>query len=189
MGVSKYKESAVGTYYHLYNRGNQKKPIFIEKNDYSYYLHRLRLAIKKFDFSLICYCLMPNHVHLIVKQNNIIPPSKLISSIHTSYAMVFNKKYKSVGHLFQDRFKQKIISDDQYMINLIAYIHLNPVLSKICKNPTDYLWSSYKEYAGLSKYPSCDHHLINNYGFKGLSFEEFIVSANAIDPYDAFDTD
>lgn len=189
MGVSKYKESAVNNYYHLYNRGNQKKLIFIDKDDYSYYLHRFRIAIKKLDFSLISYCLMPNHVHLIVKQNGIIPPSKLISSVHTSYAMIFNKKYKSVGHLFQDRFKQKIILDDDYMINLIAYILLNPVEGKICTDPKDYLWSSYREYVGLTKHPFCDQSLIKGYGFKRQSFKEFVMLARKINPYDAFDND
>jgi len=187
MGVSKYKESAPEAYYHLYNRGNQKNLIFKEKNDYSYYLHRLRKAINNFDFSIICYCFMPNHIHLIVRQNGLVSPSKLIASIHTSYAMFFNKKYKQVGHLFQDRFKQKIILDDDYILNLIAYIHYNPVSSKICLHPKDYIWSSYNEYNGSSRYPFCNHELLNGYNLKGQSFDDFIKSAKSIDPLDAFD--
>lgn len=186
MNNSKYKESAQGTYYHLYNRGNQKKKIFLDDNDFRFYLKRLVRSCKKYGFTLISYCLMSNHIHLIVKQGGNISPAKLISSLHTSYAMMFNKKYKLVGHLFQDRYKQKIIEDDSYMKNLIAYIHLNPVKDKICNFPKEYKWSSYLEYAkdlnGI-----CDHKFVEEYGLKGQSFKEFIKLAEQIAPDDAFD--
>lgn len=189
MGICKYKESSLGTYYHIYNRGNQKMEIFRDTNDYQIYLRKLVKFINRYNFSLISYCLMPNHVHLILKQLAEFAPSKLISSLHTSYAMIFNKKYNSAGHIFQDRFKQKIIADDEYMICLICYIHLNPVKDKLCKTPDQYIWSSYREYAGLNKYPRCDHQLFNNYSLKGQQFENLIRSANKIDERDAFDTD
>src|SRR3989344_5601448 len=102
MGNLKYKLSAPETYYHLYNRGNNKQKIFREDADYLFYLKRLKTALQKHKFELICYCLMPNHVHLIAKQSGEVPPAKFMSSLHTSYSMVFNKKYELVGHLFQD---------------------------------------------------------------------------------------
>lgn len=187
MGIYRYKQFAPDTYYHIYNRGNQKNLIFREEDDYFFYLRRLVQSIKKFNFSLISYCLMPNHIHLIVKQNGNFPPAKLISSLHTSYAMVYNKKYTTVGHLFQDRFKQRIISDDDYMKCLICYIHLNPVKDKICHTSEMYQWSSYKEYAGLTNYHRCDHNLLEAYNLKGQSFKEFINLAKHIEPYEAFD--
>src|SRR4030042_2931625 len=113
MGVAKYKEASPGTYYHIYNRGNQRNIIFREADDYRIYLRRLSQAVKKYNFSMIAYCLMPNHVHLLIKQNSDDSPAKLISSLHTSYSMIFNKKYDSVGHLFQGRFKQRIIQEDE----------------------------------------------------------------------------
>lgn len=146
---------------------------------------------KKYDFAIISYCLMPNHVHLIVKQNDGYAPVKFISSIHTSYAIVFNKKYKTVGHLFQDRFKQKIIEDDDYMINLIAYVHLNPVKAGLCNFLKEYRWSSYMEYAradGVTDSKNiCDRSFIEEYGIKGKTFEEFIRMAGNISEEDAFD--
>ena len=187
MGTSKYKESAPGTYYHIYNRGNQKNTIFKEIDDYKIYLRGLGQATKKFNFSLISYCLMPNHIHLLARQNEDSPPSKFISSLHTSYSMIFNKKYDSVGHLFQGRFKQKIIQNDEYMLGLIAYIHLNPVKDRLCRFPKEYMWSSYREYVGWVRFPLCDRALINNYRFKGQSFEDFINLAGKIDPMEAFD--
>lgn len=188
MNNSKYKESAKGTYYHLYNRGNQKKEIFFQKGDYVFYLKRLVEACEKYAFSLVCYCLMPNHIHIVAKQIGDFSPSKLMSSLHTSYSMVFNKKYQLVGHLFQDRFKQKIILEDAYMKQLVAYVHLNPVKDKLCNFPKEYEWSSYREYANLKDSPLiCDQSLIESYGFKGQSFEEFIEFANQINAEDAFD--
>lgn len=135
---------------------------------------------------------MPNHIHLIVRQNSDIAPSKFISSVHTGYAIAFNKKYNSAGHLFQDRFKQKIISDNDYLINLIAYIHLNPVKAGICKFPKEYKWSSYLEYAVENKPMEnlkriCDYQFIKEYGMKGQSFEEFLNMAGKISEDDAFE--
>lgn len=189
MGVLKYKESAPGTYYHLYNRGNQKINIFREESDRQLYLNRLVKAIKKYDFSLIAYTLELNHFHFIVKQNGEFTPSKLFASIHTSYSMIFNLKYKTVGHLFQDRFKQKIISNDDYMLNMIAYIHINSVKDHLCNLPEEYKWSSYREYAGLTSNKICDHDLIDGLNLKGKSFEDYIRMASQISPFDAFDID
>ncbi len=186
MNNSKYKQSAKGTFYHIYNRGNQKRKIFLDNNDYLFYLKKLDVLCKKYEFALISYCLMPNHIHLIIRQNGNISPSKFISSLHTSYSMKFNKKYNLTGHLFQDRYKQKIIKNDSYIKNLIVYIHLNPVKDKICNLPKEYKWSSYLEYA-KDIHGICDHKLIEDYGFKGQSFEEFVELAEQISPQDAFD--
>lgn len=191
MSNSKYKQSAQGTYYHLYNRGNRKKDIFLDEKDYKFYLRKLAEAGKKYGFAIISYCLMSKHLHLIVRQNKEYPPAKFISSIHTSYATVFNKKYKTAGHLFQDRFKQKIIEDDDYMKNLIAYVHLNPVKAGICKFPKEYKWSSYMEYAKAGRVKGldglCDRALVEEYGIKGKTFEEFMMMAGNISEEDAFD--
>ncbi len=188
MGDLKYKQSAPGTYYHLYNRGNNKQKIFRGHLDYIFYLKRLKSVLEKCKFDLVCYCLMSNHVHLVVKQSNEIAPAKFISSLHTSYSMVFNKKYGLVGHLFQDRYKQKIIKSDEYMKALIAYVHLNPVTAKLSKFPKNYCWSSYLEYAkGLPGL--CSRELVESYGLKGLSFEEYVNLAGKISLSEAFDED
>ena len=94
-------------------------------------------------FSLVNYCLMPNHYHLLIKQNKEIPVSKLISRVCTSYSKYFNKKYDRVGHLFQDQFKQVNVDDNDYLLWLSAYIHQNPSVAGLIKNPIDYKWSSF----------------------------------------------
>jgi REP element-mobilizing transposase RayT len=197
MGTTKYKESAKDTFYHLYNRGNQKKEIFLDDLDYLVYLKLLRRAKNKFGFSVLAYCLMPNHLHLLVKQNQDFPPASLISSLHTSYVMFFNDKHRLVGHLFQDRYKQKIIDNNEYLQQLIAYIHLNPVEDKLCHLPKEYPWSSHREHflfegqsASHEDHPIisvCDQDLITRFSIKELSYESYTKSANNIAPYDAFD--
>lgn len=157
---SRYKTYAQGVIYHIYNRGNGQQNIFLEEADYNFYLNRLAKYLKKQNVSLICYVLMPNHVHLAVKQETSTPVFKLISSLHTSYSMYFNKKYKRVGHLFQDRFKQTIVESDEQLLYLTKYLHLNPVYAGFSKDPKGYLWSSYHEYIGPSPLPLCQREII-----------------------------
>lgn len=153
-----------GGYYHIYNRGNNKQDIFLDDSDYIFYLQRLRQAKEKQKASIICYCLMPNHIHLLVKQNSEIPIYRLISSIHTSYSMYFNRKYGKVGHLFQGRFKQNGVDKDKYLLQLSSYIHLNPLMNGLVNKLKDYQWSSYPDYIGTRDGTLCQKKtvLLNN---------------------------
>ncbi|MFH1536209.1 MAG: transposase [Patescibacteria group bacterium] len=159
---SRYKTYHQGAIYHIYNRGNGKQDIFLDDNDYRFYLNRLAENIKKYNISLICYALMPNHIHLVVKQNTKTPIYKLISSLHTSYSMYFNKKYKHTGHLFQDRFKQVLVETDEQLLHLSRYIHLNPLNSGFAKDPLKYFWSSYQDFIGTNPLSICNKEIIIN---------------------------
>src|SRR3989344_6845391 len=125
-----HKLCAPGEYYHIYNRGNGKQDIFLNSEDYRFFIKRLNfnlyppdeddetIRIQKLppnSFSLLCYCLMPNHFHLLIKQNGDISTSILVKKLCTSYSKFFNKKYNKVGHVFQDRFKQINVSDNEYL--------------------------------------------------------------------------
>ncbi|OGZ33768.1 MAG: hypothetical protein A3I88_02975 [Candidatus Portnoybacteria bacterium RIFCSPLOWO2_12_FULL_39_9] len=156
MGYYKPREFFPGEYYHIYNRGNAKQNIFLHEEDYIYYLQRLRKAKDKQKVSLICYCLMPNHLHLLLRQDSEMPISKFISILHIGYSMYFNEKYTRVGHLFQSRFQDKHIDKDEYLLYLASYIHLNPVVDGLVKKPEDYQWSSYQDYIGLREGTLCD---------------------------------
>ena len=157
-----YKLSGPGEFYHIYNRGNEKRNIFREQTDYEFFIWRLahNLFPERFPnkhrtpplptkaFSLISYCLMPNHFHLLLKQEKEISPSKLLLRLCTSYSMYFNKKYKRVGHLFQDQFKAVLIENNPQLMWISAYIHMNAVKDKIVKHPSEYKWSSYNDFVG-----------------------------------------
>src|SRR3989344_3048534 len=89
-----------GGFYHIYNRGNNKQDIFRDNKDYKRYLEKLAEYKKKHNVSIIAYCLMPNHVHLLLRQNGPQPISDFIQQVHTAYSMYFNKRHQIVGHLF-----------------------------------------------------------------------------------------
>lgn len=143
------------TYYHIFNRGVGKRTIFKEQKDYIVFLNLLKrhLSLQPIsdrqgreypwyakDIQLLAFCLMPNHFHLLVFQSDETAMTRLMRSICIAYTMYFNKKYKRVGHLFQDRFKAAIIDNDSYLQHISRYIHLNP------ESYQDYKWSSLPYY-------------------------------------------
>ncbi len=133
-------------FFHVFNRGLNKQEIFIDFHDYQRFLKRLEelRTRKRFDHAIYAYVLMPNHFHLLI-QTKKIPISKIMTSLLTSYSMYFNRKYKRVGTLFQNRFKSKLCDKDSYFLGASRYIHLNPIEAGLCLNLKDYPWSSYQE--------------------------------------------
>ena len=154
------KMSYSGGYYHVYNRGNRKQDIFFKPNDYVYYLEKLRDYKEKHEVTIICYCLMPNHIHLLVRQNSENPIYKFIHGLHTSYSIYVNRKYDKTGHLFQGRFKQKEIDKDEYLLQVSSYIHLNPLMDGLVEKLEDYQWSSYPDYIGLRPGTLCEKDMV-----------------------------
>lgn len=131
--------------YHVINRGNQKQPIFLASEDYEKYLEVVKHYKKKYGFSLYAYCLMPNHVHLIIEVKNPQDLAKIMQGLTQTYAIWFNKKYQKVGRLWQGRFKSLVIEKDRYLLDCLKYVELNPLRAEIVTRPGDYLWSSWKE--------------------------------------------
>jgi len=131
--------------YHMITRGSQKQVVFKCDNDFIYYLK----LIHKYKIELSCllygYCLMPNHVHLVMEFP--MGPGAMSSFMHKlnqTYAMRFNFKYNRVGHLWQNRYKSLVVLKDDYLINLIMYVEYNPVRAGIASRPEDYKWNSYR---------------------------------------------
>jgi REP element-mobilizing transposase RayT len=133
--------------YHIIQRGNERKSIFLQDGDKERFLETVTKAKDKYNFLIYCYCLMDNHVHILINDNgNDI--SKIMKSINVSYVSYFNRIYHRYGHLFQDRFKSELICNDQYLLEVSRYIHNNPVKAGIADKPGDYRWSSYNVYVG-----------------------------------------
>lgn len=134
-------------YLHVMCRGNNRRNVFIKPKDYRFYLwlagkYKIEAAIK-----IIHYCIMPNHVHFLL---GIAPESNLASfmkRLNLVYFFHFRKKREYVGHLWQGRFKSKIIEKDNYFIRCGKYIELNPVRARLCQAPEEYAFSSYMYYA------------------------------------------
>ncbi|NIO49728.1 MAG: hypothetical protein GTN73_09895 [Candidatus Aminicenantes bacterium] len=159
-----------GTFYHVLARGNNKQVIFKDDQDYNVYIIRLKRYHERYKFILYAYILMPNHIHLLI-ETGVAPLSKIMQGIQQSYTYYYHKKYESVGHLFQGRYKAIICQRDTYLLELVRYIHLNPVRAAIVASPEDYLWSSHQVYLGYSRQPFVKKDLI----FKMFSEDESVA--------------
>ena len=177
---------AQGEYYHIYNRGNNKQEIFKDEEDYHRFIGLIYACNQVESFkidnlqkdqglfnatrseplvSIGAYCLMPNHFHIMITQNEDEGISKFIKKFLTAYVMYFNKKYKRTGSLFEGKFKAEHIDNDRYLKYLYSYIHLNPIklIQKdwkekgiLNKNKAldflrNYKYSSYLDYLGENR--------------------------------------
>lgn len=150
-----------GGYYHIYTRGSEKRNIFIDRADRERFLNRLKEYKDRHRVSVLCYCLMPNHYHLLVKQLSSESISKFISRLNLAYAMYFNKRYERVGPLFQGRFKAKNVDKDEYIVHLSRYIHLNSLA--VNSDFENYPWSSISYYLKRNDVDFIDTSMILSY--------------------------
>lgn len=134
-----------GALYHVIARGNHQNQIFLTTKDYQKYLYLIKRYKKRYDFLLYAYALMTNHVHLLIETADV-PLSKIMQGLQQTYTQFFNWKYGKVGHLFQGRYKAIICQKDIYLLELIRYIHLNPIRAGVTKGLVQYPWTSYSYY-------------------------------------------
>jgi putative transposase len=139
------------SYYHIMTRGNNRNVVFKSKSDYCYYLKPLKKYKLELPFDLYHYCLMPNHVHMLIQTKKASDFSLFMKKINLAYFHHYRQAYDWVGHFWQDRFKSQPVGKDEYFIQCGKYIELNPVRKNLVKRPQDYFFSSYKHYANGSK--------------------------------------
>lgn len=203
------KEFVSDSFYHLYNRGVEKRIIFNDEQDYTVFLSYLKtylvpkdivalqktlkdpdvswkikdrvlkeLRLNNFagDVTLVSYCLMPNHFHLLVKQREAESIDRFMNSLCTRYAMYFNKKHKRVGVLFQDHYKAVRVVTDEQLLHLSRYIHSNPTKStKLASQGAPlqtYMYSSYQDYLGLRRTSWVASNMVLGY-FKNKSMGSY----------------
>lgn len=135
--------------YHIYNRGLNKSKIFFDQNNYIYFLGKAEKYLTK-SADIICYCLMPNHFHFVILVNDQNKITQALTSFFLSYSKAINKSLKRTGPLFEGRFKAKLIPENNYLLHLSRYIHLNPVRAGLVKQTDEWLFSSYKDYVDLN---------------------------------------
>ncbi|MBF0570444.1 MAG: transposase [Candidatus Omnitrophica bacterium] len=133
-----------GAIYHIINRGNNRQAIFLESADQRHYLRCLYHYKKKYKFQLYAFCLMTNHVHLLLRVSEWGTVSKIMQSLTVAYNRWYNFKYKSSGHVWQGRFSSSLVSDDEYLFTAMQYIEQNPLRAMMVNNIGDYLFSSYR---------------------------------------------
>jgi putative transposase len=136
-----------GAFYHVIVRGNQRQKIFRDDRDRLYYLKRIEHYRERYRFIVYAYVLMSNHVHMLV-ETSITPLSKILQGIQFTYTQYYNRRYRTVGHLFQGRYKAILCDRDAYLLELVRYIHLNPARLKSSEDVATYRWSSHHAYLG-----------------------------------------
>jgi REP element-mobilizing transposase RayT len=136
-----------GALFHVITRGNQRQAIFKGPEDFRRFQEFLDKAQKQWGMRLYAYALMPNHVHLLLQVRHS-PLAKMMQTLLHRYTHYYNKRYRKVGHLFQGRYKGILCDRDEYLAELIRYIHLNPVRAQLVKTPQAYPWSSHRIYLG-----------------------------------------
>ncbi len=166
-----------GSYYHIYNRGNNNENIFIEEKNYSYFLQLLRKYILPVA-DIYCYCLLKNHFHIVLKIKDNLPENFRnriylpFSNFFNSYTKSINKSYQRNGSLFQEHLKRIKISDENYLKQLIIYVHLNPVKHGFSEDFQGYENSSFKAYLSNSKTDLERNYILELFGSK----DNFIFS-------------
>lgn len=148
-----------GAFYHVIARGNQKQDIFLNEVDFKTYLSYLSEYKTKYHFHLYAYALMKNHLHLLLQVEEI-PLSKIMQVVQFRYTRHFNKRYRKVGHLFQGRYKAILCDKDAYLLELVRYIHLNPVRAEVVDDPKKYPWSAHSIYLGKVKNDLIDQNVV-----------------------------
>lgn len=133
-------------FFHVIVQGIKKEYIFCEEKYIKKYIDNLFKYKSRYNITIIAYCIMNNHAHLLLYCNDILNISGFMKSVNTSYALFYNKLQNRVGYVFRDRFVSEPINTKRYLLNCIAYIHNNPVKANIVSNLNDYLYSSYKDY-------------------------------------------
>jgi putative transposase len=161
-------------FYHLYNRSNNKELIFKEKENYLYFLNKYRRYLQK-DINTIAYCLMPTHFHFLIfiKSEQIKEIRHSIGLWLSSYTKAINKKYQRHGNLFQQHTRTILIDDQRYLLTLIAYIHQNPLRSKLVSELSQWPYSSYLDLCGKRKGTLPDKSFVNDIFGSVKAFEEY----------------
>ena len=126
-------------------RGINQQQISEDREDFEKFLQILKDCKAVSEYKLFAYCLMGNHIHLLVQEGKE-PIEQVMKRLATRFVYWYNIKYQRVGHLFQDRFKSEPVEDDPYFLRVIRYIHQNPVKAGLCKNLSDYKFSSYTSF-------------------------------------------
>ncbi|MEZ5488831.1 MAG: transposase [Gammaproteobacteria bacterium] len=133
-----------GIPWHIIQRGNKRSACFYHEEDYRFYLAQLELQAMKFGCHAHAYCLMTNHVHLLVTPVKKESASLMMKNLGQRFVQYINKSYRRSGTLWEGRFKSCITQEERYVLTCYRYIELNPVRAGMVSQPQDYLWSSYK---------------------------------------------
>ena len=133
------------SFFHVMSQGINKNFIFEDSIDIKFYIKNMYEIKDKYNVKIIAYCIMNNHVHMLLETAGVENLSKYMHCLNTRFGQYYNKKYKRVGYVFRDRYKAEGIYSEKQLYNCVKYIYDNPVKAEICKKPEEYKFSNYKK--------------------------------------------
>lgn len=162
---------SVGEYLHIYNRGVNRERIFYTEGGYRLFMDLMAKSLMREFLSIHSFCLMPNHFHMIIRQEVQYAASKFVKSVCEPFSKIVNKWLHRHGHLFEERFRAKHIHDRSHLLQVSRYIHMNPVEARLVDSPLSWEFSSCVDYCGkrASKFLTTDVILSEVGGFDGYA--------------------
>lgn len=164
-----------GQYYHLYNRGRSRLSICHNTEDFLNILTELKQYSRKYHITIIAYCFLPNHYHLLVRQDDTPRASLLPQRVFNSYSKSYNLKYNHSGTIFEGPVKVKPVRDKLYLLHLCRYIHSNPVLHGFVQQVDDWHYSNYPEWVNTRSGSLVDRVFVETYFPTPAQYREFMA--------------
>jgi putative transposase len=165
---------AQGDYYHVYNRGVDRQPIFREAANYTFLLRRLKAYADALQIAVIAYCLMLNHYHFLLRQDGESPVGLLMQRVFNSYTKAYNKRYGRQGTLFEGRYRAIHVDREPYLRHVCRYIHANPVKHGFVEQVELWPYSNYHEWVGAREGSLVDRPFVEGLFATGAAYAAFV---------------
>jgi putative transposase len=166
---------APGHYYHIYNRGSRRQPIFRNADNYVFVLRHVKKSVEEFRVSVLAYCLMPNHYHFLMRQDGADAAGLLPQRVFNSYMKAFNKRYGRSSTLFEGRYKAIHVDKECYLIHLCRYIHANPVKDGLVSYLEEWPYSNYHEWIEARNGTLVDRDFVREHFGVAQSYRRFVL--------------
>jgi putative transposase len=166
-------------FYHVYNRGAHRYPIFHKPVHYRKCIESLQKYASHYHVSFLAYCLMPNHYHLLVHQDPNGTVSRFLQTTFNTYVQYFNAMERHSGTLFQGPAKSRAIETDEYLMRVVRYIHCNPVLAKLARSPIEWRYSDYATWIGGGDVAFAGKSLRDAWFKNGEGYRKFVEKYKA----------
>jgi len=164
-----------GYYYHVYNRGVGRQPIFHTEDNYTFLLRRVKTHVDRLSISVITHCLMPNHYHFLLRQDGEQTISDLMQAIFNSYTKAINRRFHRTGTLFEGPFQAIQVDREKHLIHLCRYIHRNPLEAALVSHPGEWPFSNYLEWVGQRSGSLVDREFVRAWFPTPADYERFVM--------------
>lgn len=174
--------SATNEYFHVYNRGVNKNSIFDQPRNYDFFLKKVSAALTPNGINVICFCLMPNHFHFLLEQVSSDGISYFMRQTCNGYAKALNKQRGQTGHVFESKYKIKLVENDEYLLWLSRYIHCNPKEAGLVQSITDWKYSSYGDFVDSRKFAFVNSGVVLSQFQSPSDYQQFVEGEDREEP-------